>query len=157
RTEHGVPVLVRLKPGAPLVHAGVYLLGGASDETPEHAGLTTLMVRTALKGTASRSALQIAEEGELLGGSVSGAAGSESFGWSISVPTQHAAAAIELLADVAQHPTLADETLDTERAIALADVVALRDDMYRYPMRLANQAAFAGHAYGTPAGGTEDS
>ena len=43
------------------------------------------------------------------------AAGSESFGWSISVPARHAAAAIELLADVAQHPTFDDEALDTER------------------------------------------
>jgi zinc protease len=157
RTTHGVPILVRRKVGAPLLHAGVYMLGGASLEDPERAGLTTLMVRTALKGTTSRTALHIAEEGEMLGGSVGGSAGSESFGWSMSVPTQNAAAAIELLADVAQHPTLSDETLDTERAIALADVVALRDDMYRYPMRLATQAAFEGHAYGTPAGGTEDS
>jgi zinc protease len=157
RTANGVPILVRRKIGAPLVHAGVYMLGGSSSEDRSRAGLTTLMVRTALKGTTSRSALQIAEEGELLGGSVSGAAGSESFGWSISVPTQHASAAIELLADVAQHPTLQDDALDTERAIALADVVALRDDMYRYPMRLATQAAFDGHPYGTPASGTEDS
>ena len=157
RTAHGVPILVRRKIGAPLVHVGVYMMGGASLEDPARAGLTTLMVRTSLKGTTSRSALQIAEEGELLGGSVSGAAGSETFGWSISVPTQHASAAIELLADVAQHPTLKDEALDTERAIALADVVALRDDMYRYPMRLATQAAFEGHPYGTSASGTEDS
>jgi zinc protease len=157
RTGNGVPILVRRKAGAPLVHAGVYVLGGAAFEDPARAGLTTLMVRTALKGTTTRSALQIAEEGELLGGSVTGAAGSESFGWAISVPTHNAAAAIELLADVAQRPTLADKTLDTERAIARADVVALRDDMYRYPMRLANQAAFDGHPYGTPAGGTEDS
>jgi zinc protease len=156
RTANGVPILVRRKPGAPLVHVGAYIVGGSSLEDPKLAGLTNLMVRTALKGTTTRTALQIAEEGEMLGGSVSGAAGSESLGWSISVPSPYAAAAIELLADVTQHPILADDALDTERAIALADVVALRDDMYRYPMRLANQAAFAGHPYGTPAGGTEE-
>ena len=156
RTATGTPILVRRKPGAPLLHAGVYALGGASDEDPSVAGLTTLMVRTALKGTATRSALQIAEEGEMLGGSVSGTSGSESFGWSISVPTPFAAAAIELLADVAQHPTLDKDALDTERSIALADVVALRDDMYRYPIRLATQTAFAGHPYGIPATGTEE-
>jgi len=157
RTTNGVPILVRRKPGAPLVHAGVYMMGGAAQEDSALAGLSTLMVRTALKGTTTRTALQIAEEGELLGGSVTGAAGAESFGWSISVPSAQASAAIELLADVAQHPTLTDEALGTERAIALADVVALRDDMYRFPMRLANQAAFAGHPYGSPALGTEDS
>ena len=155
-TAHGIPILVRIKPGAPLLHAGVYIAGGAVTESPELAGLTSLMVRTSVKGTTTRSALQIAEEGEMLGGSVGGAAGSETFGWSISVPTRHAAAAIELLADVAQHPTMSEDALETERSIALADVIAMRDDMYRYPMRLATEAAFAGHPYGIPASGTEE-
>jgi zinc protease len=156
RTAAGTPILVRRKVGAPLVHAGVYMIGGSSEEPPEFAGTTTLMVRTSLKGTATRSALQIAEEGEMLGGSVGGIAGSETFGWSISVPARYAAGAIELLADVVQRPTFNGDAFETERSIAIADVSALRDDMYRYPMRLANQAAFAGHPYGTPTGGTEE-
>ena len=126
RTQHRVPIVLRRKPGPPLLHAGNYTIGGASEEPPERAGVTTLLVRTALKGTASRSALQIAEEGEMLGGSVGGIAGSESFGWSISVPTRFAAAAIELLADVVQHPTIADDKLETERSVAISDIIALR-------------------------------
>ncbi len=157
RTEAGTPILVRTKPGSPLVHAGAYALGGVRDEELALGGLTTLMVRTSLKGTASRSAEQIAEEGEMLGGSVSGAAVSDSFRWSISVPSRHAAAAIELLADVVQHPRFDADALETERAIALADVAALRDDMYRLPMRMATEAAFAGHPYGLAPGGTDDS
>jgi zinc protease len=93
----------------------------------------------------------------MLGGSVGSASGAESFGWSISVPARYSAAAVELLSDVVQHPVFAEEALDTERSIALADVAALRDDMFRYPMRLATQAAFAGHPYGVPASGTEES
>ena len=154
RTDAGIPVLVRRKAGA-LVHAGVYVLGGGRDEAPGHAGLTSLLVRASLKGTARRSALQIAEEAELLGGTVTGSAGVESFGWMINVPARHAPQAIELLADVAQHATIPDAAVETERAIALADLVALRDDMYRYPVRLATQAAFAGHQYGVPATGDE--
>jgi zinc protease len=156
RTANGVPIVVRIKPDAPLIHAGVYVVGGVSEEKPELAGLTRLMVRTALKGTTTRTALQIAEEGEMLGGSVGAAAGPESFGWSVSVPTRYAAGAIELLADVVQHCTLDEAALETERAIALADLVAMRDDMYRYPTQLAMRAAFGGHAYGTPAGGSEE-
>jgi zinc protease len=92
-----------------------------------------------------------------LGGSVGGTVGSDSFGWTISVPTSYAAAAIALLADVAQHPTFDTAALDTERAVAIADVIASRDDMFRYPMRLATQAAFRGHPYGVPATGSEES
>ena len=154
RTEWGTPLLVRRKAGA-LVHAGVFALGGAREEPASEAGLTSMLVRTAVKGTTHRSAEQIAEEGELLGGSVSGGAGSESFGWSISVPMRFAAEAIALLADVAQSPTIPDAAFDTERSIALSDLVAARDDMYRYPVRLATEAAWAGHPYGVPASGDE--
>jgi zinc protease len=115
------------------------------------------MARTAVKGTTTRSAAQIAEDAELLGGSVGASTGSESFGWSITVPGKHFAAATELLADVVQHPTFPDDALETERSVAIADVKMLRDDMYRFPLRLAIEAAFAGHEYGIPAGGTEES
>jgi zinc protease len=154
RTSTGTSLLVRRKAGA-LVHAGVYALGGARDEPANEAGLTNMLTRTALKGTEQRSAAQIAEEGELLGGSVSGGASSETFGWSISVPARYAEEAVALLADVAQSPTIPDEALDTERSIALSDLAALRDDMYRYPMRLATMAAYAGHPYGVPVSGDE--
>jgi zinc protease len=156
RSPFGVPILVRRKPGAPLVHFGVYGAGGSCDEAPSLGGLTTLTVRSALKKTSTRSALQIAEEGEMLGGSVTGLAAPESFGWTISVPARHASSAVELLSDVVQRPTFDEDVLETERAIAIADVVAARDDMYRYPMRLAIQAAFAGHSYGMPSSGTEE-
>ncbi|MEJ7812640.1 MAG: pitrilysin family protein, partial [Gemmatimonadaceae bacterium] len=157
RTGQGIPILVRRKGGAPLIHLGVYALGGASDEAPARAGMTSLMVRTAIKGTERRTAAQIAEDSELLGGSVGGAAGAENFGWAISVPSVYADAALELLADVIQHPTFPDDALQTERAVAIADLELLRDDMYRFPVRLMTQTAFAGHSYGVPASGTEAS
>ncbi len=157
RTERGVPVLVRRKPGSPMTHVGVFVDGGAIGETEATAGLTALMARTALKGTATRTAEAIAEAGEMLGGSVNAAVGGESFGWSISVPARHYADAVELLADVAQRPTLPDGALETERATALSEAVAMRDDMYRYPMQLALGAAYPAHAYGLPTGGSEAS
>ncbi|MFL5576397.1 MAG: M16 family metallopeptidase [Gemmatimonadaceae bacterium] len=157
RTAADVPVLVRRKPGAQVVHAGVYFPGGAVEEGAARAGLTTLTARTSIKGTERRTAAQIAEDGELLGGSVGVSVGGESFGWSISVPARHAPAALDLLADVVQRPMMPEPALETERAVALADVAMLRDDMYRWPLRLATQAAFAGHPYGVPASGTEES
>ncbi|MGQ0713879.1 MAG: M16 family metallopeptidase [Gemmatimonadaceae bacterium] len=155
RTPSGVPVLVRRKASA-IVHLGVHALGGATEEPVDVAGLTSLMARTAIKGTTRRSAAQLAEEAETLGGSISPSAGSESFGWSISVPAVHLDAAMALLAEVVTEATFADDALATERTIAIADLALLRDDMYRYPMRLLTQGAFAGHPYGLPASGLED-
>ena len=157
RTEEKVPVLVRRKPGTPIVNIGVFIVGGAIEEGPEHAGLTLLTARTMLKGTTTRSAAQIAEDAEMLGGSISATAGSDSFGWSLSVPATRLAEAVELLGDVIQRPTIPDDAFEIERTAALSNVAMLRDDMYRYPMRLASSVAFARHPYGTPAMGTEES
>ncbi|HEX2716752.1 MAG TPA: pitrilysin family protein, partial [Gemmatimonadaceae bacterium] len=157
RTASGVPILVRPKAGAPLVSIGISTLGGACDEPAAEAGLTTLMARTAVKGTATRTAAQIAAEAELLGGSIGASVGAESFGWSITVPTARAAAAMELLAEVVQQPSFPEDAFETERTVALADARMIRDDMYRYPMRLLLDAAYAGHPYGQPVIGTEES
>jgi zinc protease len=156
RTSSGVPILVRRKASA-IVHFGVHILGGASEEPVDYAGLTSLMARTAIKGTTRRTAAQLAEEAETLGGSIAPSAGSESFGWSFSVPSRHADAAMALLAEVVTEASFADEAIATEKTIAIADLALLRDDMYRYPIRLLTQGAFAGHPYGVPANGVAES
>ncbi len=157
RTAEEVPVLVRRKPGTPMANIGVYIVGGAVEEEPEQAGLTLLTARTMLKGTTTRSSAQIAEDAEMLGGTISASAGSDSFGWSLSVPAIRLAEALELLGDVILRPTIPDDAFETERTVALSNVAMLRDDMYRYPMRLASSVAFAKHPYGMPAMGTEES
>jgi zinc protease len=154
RGPSGIPILVRRKASA-IVHLGVQILGGASDEPLDYAGLTSILARTAIKGTARRTAAQLAEESEMLGGSISPSAGAESFGWSFSVPSQHTDAAMALLAEVVTEASFGDEAIATEKTIAIADLALQRDDMYRYPMRLLVQGAFAGHPYGIPANGVE--
>jgi zinc protease len=136
---------------------GVFIVGGAVDEEDNEAGLTLLTARTMLKGTTTRTAAQIAEDAEMLGGTISASAGGDSFGWSFSVPGARLPEALELLGDVIQRPTIPDDSFETERTVALSNVAMLRDDMYRYPMRLASSVAFGGHPYGRPVMGTEES
>ena len=157
RTAEGIPVLVRRKVGTPMASIGVYIVGGAVEEEENEPGLTLLTARTMLKGTTSRSAAQIAEDAEMLGGTISASVGSDSFGWSFSVPKARLADALELMGDVIQRPTIPDDSFETERTVALSNVAMLRDDMYRYPMRLASSVAFGKHPYSRPTMGTEES
>ena len=89
----GLPVLVHRKPGSAIVHLGVFAFGGSRDEPEELAGITTLVARSMLKGTRRRSAAQLAEDVEMLGGQVSArasrsrdSAGRSPFRCSISRP-----------------------------------------------------------------------
>jgi zinc protease len=156
RTSAGVPVLVRRRPGAPIAHVGVYALGGAAVEPEAFSGLSTLLVRTSLKGTELRTAAAVAEESELLGAVIGTSATADGIGWTISVPTARLGPAVELIADVVLRPTFPADAFETERTVALANVAQQRDDMYRYPVRLAMQAAYGRHPYARSVLGTED-
>lgn len=156
RTARGVPILVRRKPGAPIVHLGLYTFGGASLEHAQQAGIATLLARTTLKGTSRRSADVIAMETELLGGSISPTVTSDGAGWTLSVTGARLAAGIDLLADVVLDPLLPEAAFETERTIALSQLAQLRDDMMRYPVRLATAAAFPAHPYGRGTLGSEE-
>ena len=157
RTAHGVPVLVRRKHGAKIVHMGCWMQGGAVDEPLAQAGLTSLMARTSLKGTTTRTAAQIADDGERLGGSVSTSASKELVGWSISVPNDDVLAAATLLADVVQHPVFPDDAVLSERAQMLTALRSRQDDMLRHPLAVARQALFGTHTFGLDALGTAGS
>ncbi|HUQ19884.1 MAG TPA: pitrilysin family protein [Gemmatimonadaceae bacterium] len=157
RARSGLPILVKQKPGAQIAHLGIFAFGGSRDEPEELSGITTLVARSMLKGTRLRSASQLAEDVEMLGGSISAGVSMEGFGWTISVPVGNLAAAAELVGDVVQHSSLGEDAVETERIVALADVAAMRDDMFRYPVRLAMCAAFKGHPYAISTLGTEKS
>jgi len=156
RSAGGIPILVRRRPGAPITHVGVFALGGAAIEPAALGGLSTLLARTSLKGTETRSAAMIAEESELLGAVMGTSLTADGIGWTISAPAPRTMPAIALLADIVQRPTFPKDALDTERSVALANVAQQRDDMYRYPVRLALQAAYGTHPYARSVLGTED-
>jgi len=157
RTAHGIPILILPRPGAPIVNIGVFVRGGASVEPKGLDGLARLVVQASLKGTAKRTGARIAEAAEELGGSIGVSSGLESVGWTLSVPTRHLGLAVELLADVIQNAQFASDAVETERLLAVAEVERMRDDMYRWPMRLAMQAAYPQHAYAHAVIGTETS
>jgi zinc protease len=156
RATSWLPILVKRRPGAPIVHLGLYVPGGAATEPAELAGISTIMMRTSVKGTATRNAADIAGESETLGGSISASMTGDGGGWTFSVPVSRYRDAINLLQDVAQHPRFDDAAVDTERAMGLSQLAQLRDDMVRYPVRLATEAAFGDHPYGRSHLGTED-
>lgn len=152
----GLPILVKPRPGAALAHVGCFIAGGVVEETAEQGGISTLMARTMLRGTTRRSATQLAEDAERLGGSIAASVGTEAMQWTLGVPTMRLSEASTLVAEVVLEPTFPDDALEAERAVALASLGALRDDMYRQPMRLAAEVAWPDHPYGRSTLGTEE-
>ncbi len=157
RTADGIPILVRQRPGAALAHLGVFIAGGVVEESEAQGGISTLMARTMLRGTKRRNATQLAEASELLGGTISASVGTEAMQWTIGVPAGRLVDAASLLAEVILEPTFPEDGLEAERSTLLASLGALRDDMYRQPMRLAAELAWPNHPYGRTTLGEEAS
>jgi len=151
----GTQAVIKRKSNVPLVTIAVALRGGTSDEDTANAGLTSLAARASIKGTAARTGGEIAEAAEAMGGSVSPSVGSDVFDWEISVPARHFEHALDLLSDVVFGASFPQPEFAVEQKLALADLQHLRDDMYRYPLRLALQQAFRGHPYGNPLSSVE--
>ncbi len=157
RTRNGIPVVVFRRHGAPLVHLGVFQRGGASLESTQQEGLVRLMVQSTLKGAGRRTGSEIAEAIEELGSAISVGASLDSLSWSLSVPAKYLSDASGILADVVQRPAFLNDSVEVERQLAIAELTKSRDDMYRWPMRLAYRAAFGEHPYARSVQGNEHS
>src|SRR5438552_17093190 len=83
--SNGLRLLVREDPRLPLVAMGAVFRGGLLAESPQNNGITHLMAKVLLKGTKTRTAEQIANEIEAVGGSISSDSGNNSFGVSVDV------------------------------------------------------------------------
>jgi zinc protease len=144
----GARIVIKPRATAPLVSMALYCRGGLAAEQHGGAGLTGLVARTSVKGTRTRSGIQLAEETEALGAGIAPGLGSDLLDWSISVPARHFERGLELLLDAALDPALRADDAERERKVALSGLEQLRDDMHQYPLRLVLSAAFPAHPYG---------
>jgi len=152
----GVDLLVRRKPGVPLVSLGVYRRRVAPDQ-PATAGLGTLAVRSSARGAGQWNAASLADVFERLGGGLSTSIASDWFGFGTSVLSGNLPEAASLLKAVLCDPHFAADEVAWERDTQLEDVIRARDDMLRYPIQLAFRAAYPDHQYGVPVSGYPES
>jgi zinc protease len=148
----GVDLLVRRKPGVPLVSLGLYAPKLQFDP-PAQAGLGALLVRSAVRGAGGLDSGALAYAFERLGGSLSPSVASDWLGFGTSVLAEHLAEAAALLDLAFTAPHLREEDVGAERALMVAEAEQVTDDMFRYPFQLAFAAAFGSSGYGLPVAG----
>ncbi len=154
--SNGLRVVVAPRPGTGLVTISAEVKAGAADDPLHKAGLADFTASLLLRGTQTRSALQIAEEAEALGGSVRSSAGLDSSTVSLSVLAARLADTMPLYADVLLHPAFAPGEQDRLRNEELDGLtVSLRapGTLARY---VASRLVFGDTPYGHQPGGTPE-
>jgi predicted Zn-dependent peptidase len=141
---------------ASTVSLGIWIGAGARDELPHEHGLAHLLEHMAFKGTARRSALQIAEEIESVGGDLNAATSVEYTCYTARVLGTDLPLAVDILADILTQPSLTEEELAREKGVILQEIGAVQDtpDDLVYDRFL--QAAFPEQPLGRPILGTAE-
>ena len=152
----GADVLLWPRDEGELVTVGCYV-ARPKPETSSDAGLAALALRSAARGAAGLDASELALGFERLGGVLTPMAGADVVGFGVTVLAEHLAEAAALVGAVLREPAFHREDIARERDLLVTEAEQLRDDMARWPMRLALGAAFGERGYGLPAGGTPES
>lgn len=154
---NGLRVVTRVDRRVPMVFANLVFAAGSRTETEQTAGLNSLLCEMMLKGTACRSAAELADAVENLGGGISSSAGNNTFSLRIHGLAQDADALLELLADAALHPSFPEEALATEKEAMMADILDTEEDPAAVAFRRLRRLCFGKVSYGNHRDGTAES
>ncbi len=155
--SNGLRLLVREDPRLPLVAMGAVFRGGLLAENPQDNGITHLMAKVLLKGTKTRTAEQIANEIEAVGGSISSESGNNSFGVSLDVMKPDLKLGVDLLSDVLLNATMPEKAIAREKEIQIAAIQQEEEQLTTVARNIMRQALFPQHPYALRSNGSVES
>ena len=155
--SNGLRLLVREDPRLPLVSAVATFKAGLLAETPDNNGITKLLSKVILKGTKTRTAEQIADQIEAVGGAIASEGGNNSVSVSIKVTQPDLQLGLDILADVLVNATMPEKAVTREKEIQLAGIKNEEEEMTTVARNLLRANLFPGHPYGLRSSGTPES
>ena len=117
RLENGLTVASAYMPAVETVSLGAWIGVGTRYEPAEINGVAHLLEHMAFKGTERRSAYDIAEEIEAVGGHLNAYTSRENTAFYAKVLAGDAPLAVDIIADILQHPTFDEEELDRKSVV----------------------------------------
>lgn len=154
--SNGLRLLICEDHRLPLISMMGTFRGGLLAESAENNGLTDLLASTLTKGTKNRSAQNIADTIEQVGGSIGANAGNNSFSVSVGVMKPDFALGINLLAEVLTEATFPVEEVEHEKVAQLAAIQAEDDHMLSLSQRLLKEKLYGNHPYSRRILGTKE-
>ena len=155
--SNGLRLLVREDRRLPLVAMGAVFRGGLLAETTQDNGITRLMAKLLLKGTKTRTAEQIANQIEAVGGSISSDAGNNTFNVSLGVTKPDVKLGVELLSDVLLNATMPEKAIAREKEIQIAAIQQEEEQLTAVARNIMRQALFPRHPFALRANGSVES
>lgn len=154
--QNGVRVVLENIPTVRSVAIGVWIGTGSRDENLKNNGISHFLEHMFFKGTETRSAREIAESFDSIGGQVNAFTSKEYTCYYAKVLDTHAHFALEVLADMFFNSTFVDEELNKEKNVVYEEIKMYEDTPDDIVHDLLSKAIYENHPLGYPILGTEE-
>lgn len=155
--DTGLRLLTEAIPHVRSVSIGVWLARGSRHETEARPGIAHFAEHMLFKGTESRSAEDIAQSVDSIGGQMDASTGKENANYSMKVLDEHVPIAVDILSDIVLRPRFADEDVQREKNVVVEEIKMVEDTPDDLVHELFLQRFWGGHPLGKPILGTRES
>lgn len=156
RLDNGIRVLTEPIPQFSSATIGIWVENGSRFESAAQNGISHFLEHMLFKGTERRSARDVAEEIESLGGSLNAFTGREVTCYHAKVLSEHLPIAVDVLSDIFLHSTFPDEEIERERTVILAEISEVEDAPDQHVQVLFDEQFWPGDPLSRPICGTAD-
>jgi predicted Zn-dependent peptidase len=153
---NGIRVVSERLVSVPSVTLGIWVENGSRFERPHQGGLSHFLEHLLFKGTDRRTAAQIAEEIDAVGGVLNAFTGKEYTCYYARVLAEHTDLAADVLADLFLHSRFDPDEIERERTVVLQEISQVEDTPDDYIHDLFNLNYWPGHPLSLPVCGNND-
>ena len=150
----GLRLVTETLPHVRSVAIGAWLTRGSRHEPDDEAGIAHFVEHMLFKGTAKRSARDLAQAIDSVGGQVDAFTSKEYVGYYIKVLDEHVPIALDLLSDMLLNPALAPQDIVREQGVVLEEIKMVEDAPDDLVHEMFAQKFWARHPLGRPILGT---
>ena len=156
RLSNGMRVVTERMPEVRSVTLGVWVGVGARDEPDELSGASHFLEHLVFKGTPTRSAREIAEVIEAVGGDMNAHTSRESTAYYTRLPAEHLDLALDIMGDVLTQPSFRPTEVESERRVILEEILMHLDMPDSLVHTLLSEQLFPHHPLGREVAGTKE-
>ncbi len=155
--DNGLRLITEAMPHVRSVTIGVWLMRGSRHEREARGGIAHFVEHMLFKGTEFRTAEDIAQAIDSIGGQLDAFTAKEYASYYIKVLDEHLPLAVDLLADIVLRPAFASDEIEREKKVILEEIKMVEDTPDDLVHELFTQHFWEGHPLGRPILGSKES
>ena len=154
--DNGLRLLTETMGQVRSVSLGVWLTRGSRDESNAQSGIAHFVEHMLFKGTPSRSAEDIAQAIDSIGGQLDAFTAKEYASYYVKVLDQHLPLAVDILSDIVMHPAFQQVDIEREKKVVLEEIKMVEDTPDDLVHEMFTQSFWEGHPLGRPILGSRE-